>query len=161
MATFGRENKKLLVIIGGVLALLLAICAAVGITWYVLTSAASAPAPTDNKPLFSRDRGSVYEEFKEPFVVNFNVNGRARYLQVSISLLGRDAKAMETLREHQPVLRNELVMLFSAQDFNTMLTAAGKNAVREQATERVQELARTLVGKPAVEQVLFTNFVLQ
>lgn len=162
MAKFGHENKKLLLIIGGVLALLLAMVVAVGMTWYVLTSAATDSAPADSKPLFaSRDRGAVYEELKEPFVVNYNANGRARYLQVSVSLLGRDRKAMDTLRDHQPLLRNELVMLLSAQDFNAMLTAPGKEAVRVQATERVQELARNLVGKPAVEQVLFTNFVLQ
>lgn len=156
------ENKKLLIIIAGALTLLLAMVAAVGITWYVLTSTAPADAPADARPLFAtRDRGAVYEELKEPFVVNFNANGRARYLQVSVSLLGRDKKAMETLREHQPILRNELVMLFSAQSFEAMLTAAGKEAVREQATERVQEIARNLLGKPAIEQVLFTNFVLQ
>ena len=141
--------------------LLLALVAAVGVTWYVLTSESGAQSP-DAKPLFiSRDRGALYEELKEPFVVNFNASGRARYLQVSVSLMGRSKSGMEALREHQPVLRNELVMLFSAQSFETMLTAAGKEAVRVQATERVQELARNLLGQPTVEQVLFTNFVLQ
>lgn len=159
--SFRLENKKLLLIIFGMLALLLAMVAAVGVTWYVLTSSSTATSP-DAKPLFvSRDRGALYEELREPFVVNYNANGRARYLQVSVSLLGRDKKSMEALREHQPLLRNELVMLFSAQSFEAMLTAPGKEAVRVQATERVQELARNLLGQPAVEQVLFTNFVLQ
>ncbi len=159
--SFRLENKKLLLIILGVLTLLLAMVAAVGITWYVLTSSHAATSP-DAKPLFvSRDRGAVYEELKEPFVVNYNANGRARYLQVSVSLLGRDKKSMDALREHQPLLRNELVMLFSAQSFETMLTAGGKEAVRVQATERVQEIASNLLGQPVVEQVLFTNFVLQ
>lgn len=158
--SFRLENKKLLLIILGVLTLLLAMVAAVGITWYVLTSS-NATSP-DTKPLFvSRDRGAVYEELKEPFVVNYNANGRARYLQVSVSLLGRDKKSMDALREHQPLLRNELVMLLSAQSFEAMLTAPGKEAVRVQATERVQEIARNLLGQPVVEQVLFTNFVLQ
>ena len=159
--SFRLENKKLLLIILGVLTLLLAMVAAVGITWYVLTSSNASTSP-DTKPLFvSRDRGAVYEELKEPFVVNYNANGRARYLQVSVSLLGRDKKSMDALREHQPLLRNELVMLLSAQSFEAMLAAPGKEAVRVQATERVQEIARNLLGQPVVEQVLFTNFVLQ
>lgn len=159
--SFRLENKKLLLIILGVLTLLLAMVAAVGITWYVLTSSNASTSP-DTKPLFvSRDRGAVYEDLKEPFVVNYNANGRARYLQVSVSLLGRDKKSMDALREHQPLLRNELVMLLSAQSFEAMLTAPGKEAVRVQATERVQEIARNLLGQPVVEQVLFTNFVLQ
>src|SRR5690606_12961986 len=101
MARFS-EHKKLLLIIFGILALLLAMVAAVGITWYVLTSSVKS-APQDTRPLLvSRDRGAVYEELKEPFVVNYNAKGRARYLQVSVSLLGRDKKSMDALREHQP-----------------------------------------------------------
>lgn len=161
MARSFSEHKKLLLIIFGILGLLLAMVAAVGVTWYVLTSSVES-APQEARPLFvSRDRGAVYEELKEPFVVNYNAKGRARYLQVSVSLLGRDRKSMDALREHQPLLRNELVMLLSAQSFEAMLTAPGKEAVRVQATERVQEIARNLLGQPVVEQVLFTNFVLQ
>lgn len=160
--SFGLKNTKLLLILLGVLGLLLAMVAAVGITWYVATSETGASASPDAKPLFvSRDRGAVYEELKEPFVVNYNAKGRARYLQVSVSLLGRDKTSMAMLREHLPMLRNELVMLLSAQNFDALLTAPGKEAVRVQATERVQEIARTLIGQPVVEQVLFTNFVLQ
>jgi len=41
------------------------------------------------------------------------------------------------------------------------MTPVGKEMLRQQATSTVQELAQKEIGKLAVEQVLFTNFVLQ
>ncbi|MCY1309879.1 Flagellar basal body-associated protein FliL [compost metagenome] len=60
-----------------------------------------------------------------------------------------------------PVLRNRLVMLFSGQDFEALITPVGKEMLRQQATASVQELAQQETGKLTVEQVLFTNLVLQ
>ncbi len=58
-------------------------------------------------------------------------------------------------------MRNQLVMLFSSQDFAALATPVGKEMLRQQATASVQELAQKETGKVAIEQVLFTNFVLQ
>ncbi len=150
-----RRNKLLLIVLGG-LALLLAMTVSVGVTWYVLTQ----DAATEDTPRLV-DRGAIYEELKDPFVVNFNRQGRQRYLQVSVALMARDRDGLTALKEHLPVLRNQLVMLFSSQDFDALMTAPGKEALRQQATARVQELAVQHLETPVIEQVLFTNFVLQ
>jgi len=52
-------------------------------------------------------------------------------------------------------------MLLSSQDFEALKTPVGKEMLRQQATASVQELAQKEIGKLAIEQVLFTNFVLQ
>jgi flagellar FliL protein len=49
----------------------------------------------------------------------------------------------------------------SSQDFDTLITPVGKEMLRQQATASVQELAEKETGKLTVEQVLFTNIVLQ
>ena len=54
-----------------------------------------------------------------------------------------------------------LVMLFSGQDFDTLATPVGQEMLRQKATASVQEVAQKEVGKVVVEQLLFTNFVLQ
>ncbi|MBU2324083.1 MAG: flagellar basal body-associated FliL family protein, partial [Gammaproteobacteria bacterium] len=43
----------------------------------------------------------------------------------------------------------------------SLITPVGKEMLRQQATASVQELAQKETGKLAVEQVLFTNLVLQ
>lgn len=154
----GSQTNKLPLIIFGAVALLLAIAISVGATWYVVTSKTGGSNVETARLI---DRGSIYEELKDPFVVNFNRQGRQRYLQASVALMARDRDGLAALKEHLPMLRNQLVMLFSAQDFDALLTAPGKEALRQQATVNVQELARQHLGKPVIEQVLFTNFVLQ
>ena len=94
-------------------------------------------------------------------MVNFNQNGRQRYMQVSITLLARNQGDLDALKVHMPVIRNNLVMLFSGQTFDSLATPIGQEMLRQKATASVQEVAQKEVGKVVVEQLLFTNFVLQ
>lgn len=156
-------KMKLIIII--VIAVLLAIGLSVGGTLFFLgkdddgadkakAEAAAASAAPVKLP-------AIYEELAPAFVVNFNHQGRARYMQVSVALMTRDQAALDALKVHMPVLRNRLVMLFSGQDFASLITPVGKEMLRQQATASVQELEQKETGKVSVEQVLFTNLVLQ
>lgn len=154
-------KMKLIIII--VIAVLLAVGLSVGATLFFLgkdddgadkAKAAAASAAPVKLP-------AIYEELAPAFVVNFNHQGRTRYMQVSVTLMTRDQKALDALKVHMPVLRNRLVMLFSSQDFASLITPGGKEMLRQQATASVQELEQKETGKVSVEQVLFTNLVLQ
>ncbi len=52
-------------------------------------------------------------------------------------------------------------MLFSGQDFATLASPVGQEMLRQKATASVQEVAQKELGKVVIEQLLFTNFVLQ
>lgn len=157
-----KKKGKLKFILIIVIALLLAIGASVGGTWYFMhksqnnkdekTPGAAAEAV---KPV------AIYEPLSPAFVVNLNQNGRQRYLQVSITLLTHDQAALDALKVHLPVIRNNLVMLLSGQDFSTLASPVGIEMLRQKATASVQEVAQKEVGKLVVDQLLFTNFVLQ
>ena len=77
-------------------------------------------------------------------------------MQVGVALMGRDKAQMDALREHMPLVRNKLVMLFSSQSFDSLVTPVGKEMLRQQATAGLQELAKKETGQLAIEQVLFT-----
>ncbi len=157
-APAGKGKLKLILLI--VLALLLAIGLSVGATWYFMHSAQSKPAATaEVNPNVKQP--AIFEPMLPAFVANFNQNGRQRYLQVSITLLARNQADLDALKVHMPVIRNTLVMLFSAQPFDTLATPVGQEMLRQKVTASVQEVAQKEVGKPVIEQVLFTNFVLQ
>ncbi|MDY0831996.1 MULTISPECIES: flagellar basal body-associated protein FliL [unclassified Pseudomonas] len=154
----GKGKLKLILLI--VLALFLAIGLSVGATWYFMHSAQSKPAATaEVNPNVKQP--AIFEPMLPAFVANFNQNGRQRYLQVSITLLARNQADLDALKVHMPVIRNNLVMLFSAQGFETLATPVGQEMLRQKVTASVQEVAQKEVGKPVIEQVLFTNFVLQ
>jgi len=80
---------------------------------------------------------------------------------VSITLLARNQADLDALKVHMPVIRNNLVMLFSGQTYETLATPVGQELLRQKATASVQEVAQKEVGKVVVEQLLFTNYVLQ
>ncbi|WP_095195716.1 flagellar basal body-associated protein FliL [Pseudomonas sp. Irchel 3A7] len=153
-----KGKIKLIIVI--VLALLLAIGLSVGATWYFMHSAQSKPAaaaeiaPVGKQP-------AIFESMAPAFVANYNQNGRQRYMQVSITMLARNQGDLDALKIHMPVIRNNLVMLFSGQDFATLASPVGQEMLRQKATASVQEVAQKELGKVVVEQLLFTNFVLQ
>lgn len=153
----GKGKLRLIILV--VLGLLLAVGLSVGSTLYFMGRNEAAAPEFQAAPL---RQPAIYEELTPAFVVNFNNNGgRQRYMQVSVALMSRDQAALEALKQHMPLLRNRLVMLFSSQDFATLSSPVGQEMLRQQATASVQELAHKELGKLAVEQVLFTNFVLQ
>ena len=155
-ATQGK--LKLIIVI--VVALLLAIGLSVGATWFFMHSAQSKPADAaETAPVGKQP--AIFEPMAPAFVANYNQNGRQRYMQVSITMQGRNQADLEALKVHMPVIRNNLVMLFSGQDFATLASPVGQEMLRQKATASVQEVAQKELGKVVIEQLLFTNFVLQ
>jgi len=151
---------KLKLILLLVLALLLAIGLSVGATWFFLQRGDSKPQ-VDPATVSNVRPAAIYEPLAPAFVVNFNQNGRQRYMQVSITMQGRDQAALDALKVHMPVIRNNLVMLFSGQPFDSLAPPVGQEMLRQKATASVQEVAQKEVGKLVIDQLLFNNFVLQ
>jgi len=157
----GKGRLKLIIVI--VVAMLVAVALSVGGTLYFMGKGDDLGGSKSEEAVavVSGKQPAIYEVLMPAFVVNFNHKGRQRYMQVSIALMTRDQSALDALKVHMPLLRNRLVMLLSSQDFEALKTPVGKEMLRQQATASVQELAQKEIGKLAVEQVLFTNFVLQ
>ncbi len=152
-----KGKIKLIILI--VVALLLAIGLSVGATWFFMRSAQSKPAAVETAG--GGKQPAIFEPMAPAFVANFNQNGRQRYMQVSITMQGRNQADLDALKVHMPVIRNNLVMLFSGQDFTALATPIGQEMLRQKATASVQEVAQKELGKVVIEQLLFTNFVLQ
>ncbi len=162
--TEAAPKGKLKLIIIAVVALLLAVGISVGATWFFMhkatpavdpaAAAAAAADPNVKHP-------AIFEPLTPAFVVNFNANGRTRYMQVSITMLARNQADLDALKVHMPVIRNNLVMLFSGIPFDSLASSIGQEMLRQKATASVQEVAQKELGKTVIEQLLFTNFVLQ
>ena len=169
-----KKSKKKLFLIIGLAVLLIAI--SVGgtvVALKVLSPAPPAGEVAEAEQVESTLLPAIYYEMTPNFTINFNVNGRQRYLQAAITLMYRDPLLEELLKLHMPAIRNGLVMLLSAKNFDELQTSEGKEALRAEALEiirnQLQKEQEALVasGKSEevspsnVEQVLFTNFVMQ
>lgn len=104
---------------------------------------------------------AIYFPLKPALIVNFQARGRQRFLQAEITLMVRDNAVIQAVEMHMPMIRNSLVMQLGGQDYETLQTAEGKEALRQDALVTLQGLLEAEIGQPGVEQVLFTNFVMQ
>ncbi len=115
----------------------------------------------DEQDKAAKSKTAVYFDFEQPFVVNFQDEHQMRYLQVGVSVMAHDATMPETVKKHMPVIRNNLVMLFSSQTRQSIATREGKEKVRADAQSEVQKILAERTGKPVIEQLYFTSFVMQ
>ena len=62
---------------------------------------------------------------------------------------------------HSSRIRNDLILAFSGMEYSEIQTSEGKELMRQQALIVVQKILTEEMDEPGVEQVLFTNLVMQ
>ncbi len=175
-----KQKKKKLFMFIGLGVLLVAI--SVGATFFVVSKMMGGKKSGDEEAAASSEaveevaKPAIYFPLKT-FTVNYDVNGRQRFLQAELTLMYRDEAVLKTLELHMPALRNSLVMLLSRQVFDELQTAEGKEKLRTEALAEIQGIiaketaaaaekseekdAKEKPSNANVEQVLFTQFVMQ
>src|SRR4051794_21969905 len=105
---------------------------------------------------------AIYVKLDPPFVANFEAKGLVRFLQVSVEIMTRDPATAELVKQHDPMIRNDLLMLFGSQTYEGVSTHEGKDQLRASALAAVQKIIEAEGGKSKkVEQLYFTSFVMQ
>jgi len=151
-AATGKSRKVL--IIGAVVAVL----ALGGGGYYFMShkSAAEGPKAAEKAP----PKQLQYLPL-DTFTVNLNDAGQERYLQVTINLELIDAATAEALKRQMPSLRNKVLLHLSSKAADELLSREGKEKL---ATELADEMRKSLEGTTptkGLEQVLFSQFVIQ
>lgn len=156
-------GKKKLILWGAVLLGVIAV--SVGATLVALKFLAPADAPQDaavpQEQTPPPPTPAIYYPLKPPILVNFSVKGRQRYLQAELTLMTRDGSVISTIELHQSMIRNALILLIGGHSFEELQTAEGKELLRQACLQEIQRLLQQEMGKPGIEQVLFTDFVMQ
>jgi flagellar FliL protein len=150
----GKSKRKLLIIIAAASAVLVAGAAAL---W--LHSGSNGGAPEKKAVVVAPP---VYLALDPPFVVNFDSEQTSRFLQITVQLMSRDPATIELLKANDPVVRNNLLLLFGNQKYSELSTRAGKEALRGQALASAREVIGAAGGhSEKLEAVYFTSFVMQ
>lgn len=136
-----------------------------GAAWFFLFSGGGA-APSEQTTGESGEQqtpqGPVeYLALSPSFIVNFPHEGRQRYLQAELTVMSRDPQALAAVQQHMPVIRHNLITLFNAQLLLVFEDPTGVETLRQLATEEVRSVLQEEIGRPGIEEVLFTTFVMQ
>ncbi|SEO57246.1 flagellar basal body-associated FliL family protein [Aquisalimonas asiatica] len=166
------SGKLVLILLVVLIALLLAVgsAAALYLTGVIsplgnggndVEEVAESEAGEQRPPAPSRGQAR-YLEMEDAITVNISrEGGRRAILQVNLQLMARDEEILDSVEEHMPLIRNNLISLFGDQQFEDITSRDGKNALREEALEEVNRVLEDEGEWPHVEAVYFTNFVTQ
>ncbi len=114
-----------------------------------------------SKPEEPAKHEPTYFAFEKPFVVNFETESGLRFLQVGVELMSYDPLAIEAVKTHMPVIKNNVILMFSNQNFESLASRDGKDKLREHTLKEIQAVMEKYFGKPGIEEVYFTSFVMQ
>ncbi|PKM11721.1 MAG: flagellar basal body protein FliL [Gammaproteobacteria bacterium HGW-Gammaproteobacteria-3] len=104
---------------------------------------------------------TFYFAINKPLIVNFSRSSALRLIQVSVAFLVEDANTLEDLKKHEPMIRNNLLMLITAADPEALLTPEGKDKLKTDIYHEVVAVLEKMTGKKTVKEVFFTDFVMQ
>ena len=128
------------------------------IIFLVFAAVSSSLASDDDEEKISVQ----YIDLKPAFVANFGGPApKLKFIKADISLRVHSPEAAALVEQHMPLIRNEIVLLLSAQDEKEISTMQGQEKARLEALERVKKVLEDETGTTAAEDLLFTNFVLQ
>jgi len=124
------------------------------------TGSVSAQEEATEEPVTATP--SSYIDLKPPFVANYGgfPGGRLHYLKVDISLRVESGGEMAVMH-HMPVIRDKLLMLFSRQSEDAVLTVEGKELLRAEALDAVRNVLLEEEGDQKIMDLLFNSFVVQ
>lgn len=155
----GKSKLLLLVIIGLVL-----VGVSVGGTIAALSFLKDDPEPVEAaeaEEVAPPPKPAIYYPLKPEYIVNIDARGRRRYLRLDITVLTRDDDVIAAIETHRATVDNTVNLIAGGQLFEEIQTAEGKEFLRLQLLQELQSVFEKEIGKPGIEQVLFTNFVMQ
>ena len=103
-----------------------------------------------------------YINLDPPFVVNFEAQSSVRFLQVTVGVMTREPEIEALIKDNDPRVRNDMLMILSNQTYESVSSAEGKEALRTRCLDAIRTIVREMGGKAdKVEALYFTSFVMQ
>ncbi len=101
-----------------------------------------------------------YLELSPALIGNYGEGvGRPKFFKADVALRVIGTENLARVQHHQPLIRNELIMLFAELGNDGMNSVENKEALRQQALERVRKVIEQEEGRPLVEDLLFNNLI--
>jgi flagellar FliL protein len=105
-------------------------------------------------------KSAVYYAIDPPLVVNFEDGSAVRFLQITMEVMARDQKAIDSVQKNIPLIRNNLLLLMSNRNYQVLMSREGKEKLREEALAEIRAVQKKQGGDD-VDDLLFTSFVVQ
>lgn len=151
----GPGTPKVLLIL-----LVLNLAATGFVVFKVLTTPHAAAATAHHEPVAKADHSSEITgplTAFDPFVVNLDEPGTARYLKVTLNMELASVEVMARFEKSKQLVRDAILSHLSGLHVSDTLGAAAKDKLREDIRTRVEKL----LGDRGVKHVFFQEFMVQ
>ena len=88
----------------------------------------------------SRWRRRSTRALDPPFVVSFDQEGGARYLQLTLQAMARNEETIAAVKQHAPAIRNSVLFMLSGYELEVLNTQAGKEQLRHELLGAANEI---------------------
>ncbi|MFW0753280.1 flagellar basal body-associated protein FliL [Pseudomonas sp. H11T01] len=104
-----------------------------------------------------------YISLTPPFVGNYGLDGspKLKVFKADVALRVTGDEAAQAVKANEPLIRNQLVALFSQQTTEAMSNVEAKEKLRQEALKQTQQVMNDETGKPMVDDLLFNNLIIQ
>ncbi len=155
----GKGSK--LLVIGGAVALLVLGLAVGGVMSGMFSSEEAAEAGEETAEA-AEEGPALYVGLHPPLTVNFGGEvGQRHFMQVSLEFMAREQRIIDAFKEHDAVIRNNLLLLLGGYDYETATTRSGKEKMLDDVLAEVQGILDQRIGEPGVQEAYFTTLVVQ
>ncbi|WP_104023762.1 flagellar basal body-associated protein FliL [Vibrio hyugaensis] len=103
----------------------------------------------------------AYVNIAQPFIFNVTGDRRDRLVQIKAQLMVRGSENEQLARYHSPLIESSLLSTFASATVEQLRSPTGRVELRDRASDDIKAALNAAVGKPVIEKVLFTDFVIQ
>ncbi|EEO13916.1 flagellar basal body-associated protein FliL [Vibrio cholerae] len=156
-----KGKKKLLIII---IAAVVLLAGGGGAAFFMMGSGddeAVADAEQKTEQVAAPTDPVSYVNIAQPFVFNVTGDAKDRLVQIKVQLMVRGSENENLARYHSPLVESSLLATFASATVEQLRTPNGRIELRDKATDDIKAALNQAVGKPVIEKVLFTDFVMQ
>ncbi|MGE8176271.1 flagellar basal body-associated protein FliL [Pseudomonas fluorescens] len=132
--------------------------------WIMLMLALSLPVAAMAEEAKEGEAPKVtYISLTPPFVGNYGLDGtpKLKVYKADVALRVTGDEAVKAVKANEPLIRNQLVALFSQQTTEAMNNVEAKEKLRQEALKQTQQVMNDETGKPMVDDLLFNNLIIQ
>lgn len=122
---------------------------------FALVSSLQSASPEDER------LEAIYFQVEHNFQKHFIVSGRPHLMELGLTLVLRDEQAAEVLNTHVPKIKSAVSLQLGEQTFTTLKSLQGRELLKQNILSAVQKIMQEEVGRPGIENVLFTRYTLQ
>ena len=131
--------------------------------WILMMLALSLPMAAVAEEAKEGEAKVSYIRLSPPLVGNYGLDGspKLKVYKADIALRVTGDEAAKAVKANDPLIRNQLVGLFTQQTSETLGNVENKEKLRQEALKQIQQVLTDETGKPQVDDLLFNNLIVQ